>query len=90
MLFAEKVVVNGRAFPPSDRYRLCATGKIGCTPKAFYANANDPSVTTLFESDAVGAGDVVEIDTGLAQFFFYCRQTHDWYVAYFNVERIIK
>ena len=44
----------------------------------------------LLEGEQIGQGDVVEIDTGLAQFFFYCAASHDFRPAFFDVKRVQK
>lgn len=44
----------------------------------------------LLEGEEIGQGDVVEIDTGLAQFFFYCAASHDFRPAFFDVKRVRK
>lgn len=42
------------------------------------------------EGEEIEQGDVVEIDTGLAQFFFYCAAPHDFRPAFFDVKRVRK
>lgn len=77
------------AFPSAFRYRLRAEGKTGLSPKAFYeqANAEDDASSPL-PDESIRTGDVVEIDTGLAQFFFYCVTAHDFRTAFFDVKHI--
>ena len=79
------------AFPSAFRYRLRAEGKTGLSPKAFYeqANAEDDASSPL-PDESIRTGDVVEIDTGLAQFFFYCAASHDFRPAFFDVKRVHK
>lgn len=76
------------AFPSAFRYRLRAEGKTGLSPKAFYEQANDAESTTPIMGEGICPGDVVEIDTGLAQFFFYCVSVHDFRPAFFDVKHI--
>lgn len=76
------------AFPSAFRYRLRTEGKTGLTPALFFENANSPDEMPLLEGEGIGLGDVVEIDTGLAQFFFYCAAAHDFRPAFFDVKRI--
>lgn len=78
------------AFPMAYRYRLRAEGKTGLTPALFFENANSSEEDSLFEGETIGQGDVVEIDTGLAQFFFYCAASHDFRPAFFDVKRVQK
>lgn len=76
-------------FPSASRYRLRAEGKTGLSPKAFYeqANAEDDAFPPL-PDESIRTGDVVEIDTGLGQFFFYCVSIHDFRPAFFDVKHI--
>ena len=78
------------AFPTAYRYRLRAEGKTGLTPALFFENANSSEEDSLFEGETIGQGDVVEIDTGLAQFFFYCAALHDFRPAFFDAKRVNK
>lgn len=78
------------AFPMAYRYRLRAEGKTGLTPALFFENANSSEEDSLFEGETIGQGDVVEIDTGLAQFFFYCAASHDFHPAFFDAKRVQK
>lgn len=78
------------AFPMAYRYRLRAEGKTGLTPALFFENANSSEEDSLFEGETIGQGDVVEIDTGLAQFFFYCAASHDFRPAFFDAKRVQK
>ncbi|MBS6639957.1 MAG: hypothetical protein KH295_02755 [Clostridiaceae bacterium] len=78
------------AFPMAYRYRLRAEGKTGLTPALFFENANSSKEDSLFEGETIGQGDVVEIDTGLAQFFFYCAASHDFRPAFFDAKRVQK
>ena len=78
------------AFPMAYRYRLRAEGKTGLTPALFFENANSSEEASLFEGETIGQGDVVEIDTGLAQFFFYCAASHDFRPAFFDAKRVQK
>lgn len=77
------------SFPSAFRYRLRAEGRTGLSPKAFYeqANAEDDASSPL-PDESIRTGDVVEIDTGLAQFFFYCAASCDFRPAFFDVRRI--
>lgn len=75
-------------FPSAFRYRLRAEGKTGLSPKAFYEQANAEDASSLLSDENIQTGDVVEIDTGLAQFFFYCVSIHDFRPAFFDVRRI--
>lgn len=77
------------AFPSAFRYRLRAEGRTGLSPKAFYeqANAEDADSTPL-PDESIQTSDVVEIDTGLAQFFFYCAASCDFRPAFFDVKHI--
>lgn len=88
--FAEDEIHGELAFPMAYRYRLRAEGKTGLTPALFFENANSPEEDSLFEGEAIRQGDVVEIDTGLAQFFFYCAAPHDFRPAFFDVKRVRK
>ena len=76
------------AFVSEYRYYLRASGLIGMSPKEFYENANAPYYEKLFEQDDVTMGEVVEIDTGLSRYFFYCIGPHDFKPAFFNTERM--
>ena len=78
------------AFPMAYRYRLRAEGKTGLTPALFFENANSSEEDSLFEGETIGQGDVVEIYTGLAQFFFYCAASHDFRPAFFDAKRVQK
>ena len=78
------------AFPSAHRYRLRAEGKTGLTPAVFFQQANSLEEDMPFENEALEQGDVVEIDTGLAQFFFYCAAPHDFRPAFFDVKRVRK
>ena len=75
-------------FPSAFRYRLRAEGRTGLSPKAFYEQANAEDASSLLSDENIQTGDVVEIDTGLAQFFFYCVTPHDFRMAFFDVRRI--
>ena len=76
-------------FPSAFRYRLRAEGRTGLSPKAFYEQANAEDDASLpLPDESIRTGDVVEIDTGLAQFFFYCVTPHDFRMAFFDVRRI--
>ena len=86
--FAEDEIRGELAFPMAYRYRLRAEGKTGLTPALFFENANSPEEAPLFEGESIEQGDVVEIDTGLAQFFFYCVTPHDFRMAFLDVRRI--
>lgn len=68
----EEDSIGGRdiVFPSAFRYRLRAEGRTGLSPKAFYENANARDDPSPLLDESVQTGDVVEIDTGLAQFFF--------------------
>ena len=76
------------AFVSEYRYCLRASGLIGMSPREFYENANDLYCEKLFEQDDVNTGEVVEIDAGLSQCFFYCVSPHEFKVAHFNAERV--
>ena len=86
----EEDSIGGRdiVFPSAFRYRLRAEGRTGLSPKAFYENANARDDPSPLLDESVQTGDVVEIDTGLAQFFFYCVTPHDFRMAFFDVRRI--
>lgn len=88
--FAEDEIRGELAFPMAYRYRLRAEGKTGLTPALFFENANSPDEDPLFEGESIEQGDVVEIDTGLAQFFFYCAAPHDFLAASFDAKRVHK
>lgn len=75
-------------FPSAFRYRLRAEGSTGLSPKAFYENANAGDDPSPLLDESVQTGDVVEIDTGLAQFFFFCVSAHDFCPAFFDVKHI--
>ena len=76
-------------FPSAFRYRLRAEGRTGLSPKAFYEQANAEDDASLpLPDESIRTGDVVEIDTGLAQFFFYCAASCDFRPAFFDVRRI--
>ena len=51
------------------------------------ANAEDGATSPLPDEN-IQTGDVVEIDTGLGQFFFYCVTMRDFRPAFFDVRRI--
>lgn len=89
-VFAEDEIHGELAFPMAYRYRLRAEGKTGLTPALFFENANSPDEDPLFEGESIEQGDVVEIDTGLAQFFFYCAAPHDFRPALFDAKRVHK
>lgn len=86
----EEDSIGGRdiAFPSAFRYRLRAEGKTGLSPKDFYENANAGDDPSPLLDENIQTGDVVEIDTGLAQFFFYCVSAHDFRPAFFDVKHI--
>lgn len=86
----EEDSIGGRdiVFPSAFRYRLRAEGRTGLSPKAFYENANAGDDPSPLLDESVQTGDVVEIDTGLAQFFFYCVTAHDFRPAFFDTGRI--
>lgn len=87
--FAEDEISSGElAFPAAHRYRLRAEGKTGLTPALFFENANSPDEMPLLEGEEIGQGDVVEIDTGLAQFFFYRAAPNDFCLAFFDPKRV--
>ena len=69
---------------------LRAEGKTSLTPAQFFENANSPDEDPLFEGESIEQGDVVGIDTGLAQFFFYCAAPHDFRPALFDAKRVHK
>ena len=75
-------------FPLAHRYRLRAEGKTGLSPKAFYEQANAGDLSSPLPDESIHTRDVVEIDTGLGQFFFYCAASHDFRTAFFDVKRI--
>ena len=75
-------------FPIAFRYRLRAEGRTGLSPKAFYEQANAEDASSLLSDENIQTGDVVEIDTGLGQFFFYCVTMQDFRPAFFDVRRI--
>ena len=85
-LEADSIGDRDIAFPSAFRYRLRAEGKTGLSPKAFLeqANAEDDASSPLPDEN-IRVGDVVEIDTGLAQFFFYCAAACDFRPAFFDV-----
>ena len=89
-VFAEDEIRGELAFPMAYRYRLRTEGKTGLTPALFFENANSPDEDPLFEGESIEQGDVVEIDTGLAQFFFYCAAPHDFRPALFDAKRVHK
>lgn len=86
----EEDSIGGRdiVFPCAFRYRLRAEGRTGLSPKAFYENVNAGDDPSPLLDESVQTGDVVEIDTGLAQFFFYCVTAHDLRPAFFDVKHI--
>lgn len=88
MLEEDSIGDRDIAFPSAFRYRLRAEGKTGLSLKAFYESANDAEPAELMEGEVIRPGDVVEIDTGLAQFFFYCAAACDFRPAFFDVRRI--
>ena len=75
-------------FPLAYRYQLCAEGHTGLSPQAFFEQANDMESDGLLDEEELHTGDVVEIDTGLAQFFFYCAGLYDFRPAFFDARRI--
>ena len=87
MLEEESIGDRDIVFPSAFRYRLRAEGSTGLSPKAFYeqANAEDDASSPL-PDEIIRIGDVVEIDTGLAQFFFYCVNMQDFRPAFFDVK----
>lgn len=78
------------AFPMAHRYRLRAEGKTGTSPAAFFEQANSLDETPPLENEVIAKGDVVEIDTGLAQFFFYCAASYDFRPAFFDAKRVCR
>ena len=89
MLEEDNISDRDIVFPSAFRYRLRAEGKTGLSPKAFYeqANAEDDASSPLPDEN-IQTGDVVEIDTGLGQFFFYCVTMRAFRPAFFDVRRI--
>ena len=89
MLEEDSIGDRDIVFPSAFRYRLRAEGRTGLSPKAFYeqANAEDDASSPL-PDESIRTGDVVEIDTGLAQFFFFCVSAHDFCPAFFGVKHI--
>lgn len=81
---------KGYVFPNVWRYKLRAEGTTGLTPNEFYKRANndDGDAEPLFEHDQMRRGEVVEIDTGLAQFFFYCAEPYHFKAAFFDPAKI--
>lgn len=79
---------RGLVFPLAHRYRLRTEGKTGLSPKDFYEQANAGDLSSPLLDESIHTRDVVEIDTGLAQFFFYCAAPHDFRTAFFDVKRI--
>lgn len=75
-------------FPLAHHYQLCAEGHTGLSPQAFFEQANDMGSDCLLGEEELHTGDVVEIDTGLAQFFFYCAGLYDFRPAFFDARRI--
>ena len=71
----------------ASHYCLRASGTVSSTAKEFFNNANDPSVERLLEQEEIADGEVVEIDTGLSQYFFYCVHNHDYRKVYFSPAR---
>lgn len=88
MLSATSVNDGDIAFPQAHRYRLRACGRTGLPPKAFYERANDWDSDSPIEGEDIHTGDVVEIDTGLSQFFFYCAGPQDFRLAFFDARHI--
>ena len=88
LLEADEAGDRELVFPLAHRYRLRAEGKTGLSPKAFYEQANAEEESSPLPDESIHTGDVVEIDTGLAQFFFYCAAPHDFRTAFFDVKRI--
>lgn len=86
-VFAEDEIRGELAFPMAYRYRLRAEGKTGLTPAEFFKLANSPDeISSPLENEEIEMGDVVEIDTGLAQFFFYCVGPIDFRPAFFDAK----
>lgn len=86
--FAEDESSRDLAFPIAHRYQLRTAGKTGLTPVAFFEKANSLDEDPLLENEWIEKGDVVEIDTGLAQFFFYRAAPHDFRPAFFDPKRV--
>ena len=87
MLEEDNISDRDIVFPSAFRYRLRAEGKTGLSPKAFYEQANAEDDASLpLPDEIIRIGDVVEIDTGLAQFFFYCVNMQDFRPAFFDVK----
>ena len=88
-LEADSIGDRDIVFPCAFRYRLRAEGRTGLPPKAFYGQANaEDDASSPLPDESIRTGDVVEIDTGLAQFFFYYVTPHDFRMAFFDVRRI--
>ena len=89
MLEEDNISDRDIVFPSAFRYRLRAEGRTGLSPKAFYEQANaEDGATSPLPDENIQTGDVVEIDTGLGQFFFYCVTMQDFRPAFFDVRRI--
>lgn len=73
----------------AHRYKLRDKGTTKLSPKKFYECANDLETEVLLNG-TIQIGDVVEIDTGLAQFFFYCACPHHFLPAFFDPRCIKK
>lgn len=70
------------------RYCLRASGTVSMTVKEFYKNANDPQTEYLFPQEVIETGEVVEIDTGLSVYCFYCAGKHDFRRTRFDPNRM--
>ena len=88
MLEEDNISDRDIVFPSAFRYRLRAEGRTGLSPKAFYEQANAEDASSLLSDENIQTGDVVEIDTGLAQFFFCCVSIPAFRPAFFDVRRI--
>lgn len=76
------------AFPMAHHYRLRTAGTTLLSPAQFFERANDSEATELLAGVNIAPGDVVEIDTGLAQFFFVCDRPHGFRIAFFDARYI--
>lgn len=86
----ERLAKQDYVFPNAWHYKLRTNGTTQLTPKAFYekANSEDGVIDRLFTADEVHRGEVVELDTGLARFFFYCAGPCDFRPASFHPEHV--
>lgn len=90
LMFEREHMLHDLVAPSPFHYKLRTSGTTNLAPKEFYdkANNNDGCSEHLSMLDDVQNGEVIEIDTGLAQYFFYCAGREDFKIASFDPARV--